>query len=231
MKNLQDYEDFILESLVLEASQKDVQRVQDIITKSAGNDAKMLTLTNTMCKLITDKNKAFDRAMAADQILGTEHPVTVAFLDRASALGMDIAKSITTSKVLPGSKRTGDDQFKSTRTFSGGYKGRGAAILPCGSINLQTGKNKYFSIRDQYQTNSTLEVWKTDPWVEREAGYKIVITSGSTPIYPIGTKGYFAHDQTGRDLFSGTLVDYIEAPHSEVLIPLYGKSLSCYVYK
>jgi len=44
MKNLQDYEDFILESLVLEASQKDVQRVQDIITKSAGNDAKMLTI-------------------------------------------------------------------------------------------------------------------------------------------------------------------------------------------
>lgn len=226
MNNLQDYEDFILESLVLEASQKDVQRVQDIITKSAGNDAKMLTLTNTMCKLITDKNKAFDRAMAADQILGTEHPVTVAFLDRASALGMDVAKSITSSKVLPGSKRTGDDQFKSTRTFSGGYKGRGCAILPCGSINLQTGKNKYFSIRDQYQTNSTLEVWQ-----DMSGTCRIVITSGSTPIYPIGTKGYFAHDQTGRDLFSGTLVDYIEAPHSEVLIPLYGKSLSCYVYK
>lgn len=226
MKNLQDYEDFILESLVLEASQKDVQRVQDIITKSAGNDAKMLTLTNTMCKLITDKNKAFDRAMAADQILGTEHPVTKAFLDRATALGMDVAKSVASNKTLPGSKRTGDEAFKTSRQFSGGYRGRGCAILPCGSLNLQTGKNKYFSIRDQFQTNSTLEVWKTN-----DGTYKIVMTSGSTPIWQIGTKGYFAHDQTGRPLFSGTLVDYIEAPHSEVLIPLYGKSLSCYVYK
>jgi hypothetical protein len=38
MNNIPSYDDFILESLVLEASQKDVQRVQDIVTKSKGDN-------------------------------------------------------------------------------------------------------------------------------------------------------------------------------------------------
>jgi hypothetical protein len=226
MNNIPSYDDFILESLVLEASQKDVQRVQDIVTKSKGDTNKMLTLANTMCKLITDKDKAYDRGVAADQILGADHEVTKAFFSRAEALGMDVAGKATQVKVLPGSKRSSGEQFKTTRKFTGGYQGRGAAILPCGSLNLKTGQNKYFSLRDTYQVNSTIEIW--------EVGYKVyraVITSGSTPIWQIGTKGYFAHDQTGRPMFDGTMIDYIEAPHSEELIPLYGKSIPCYVYK
>jgi hypothetical protein len=226
MNNIPSYDDFILESLVLEASQKDVQRVQDIVTKSKGDTNKMLTLANTMCKLITDKDKAYDRGVAADQILGADHEVTKAFFSRAEALGMDVAGKATQVKVLPGSKRSSGEQFKTTRKFTGGYQGRGAAILPCGSLKLKTGQNKYFSLRDTYQVNSTIEIW--------EVGYKVyraVITSGSTPIWQIGTKGYFAHDQTGRPMFDGTMIDYIEAPHSEELIPLYGKSIPCYVYK
>lgn len=226
MNNIPSYDDFILESLVLEATQKDVQRVQDIVSKSSGDANKMLTLTNTMCKLITDKNKAYDRGVAADQILGPDSEVTKAFFARAEALGMDTASKATSTKVLPGSKRSSGEQFKSSRTFSGGYQGRGAAILPCGKLNLQTGKNQYFNIKDTYQINSTLEVWETGHKV-----YRIVITSGSTPIYQIGTRGYFCNDQTGRPMFDGTLVDYIEAAHAEELIPLYGKSISCYVYK
>ena len=59
MNYIPSFDDFILESLVLEAaSSKDIQRVQDIITKSNGDENKMLTLTNTMCKLITDKKIA-----------------------------------------------------------------------------------------------------------------------------------------------------------------------------
>ena len=224
--HIPSFDDFILESLVLEASQKDVQRIQDIVTKSTGDKNKMITLANTMAKLITDKNKAFDRGVAADQILGADHEVTKIFFDRAEALGMDVAKSAASVKVLPGSQRPAGEQFKTNRQFSGGYKGRGCPILPCGSLNLTTGQNKYFNIHDPFQANSTLEVW--------EVGYKvwkIVMTSGSNPIWQIGTKGFFSHDQTGRPIFDGTMVDYIEAPHSAQLIPLYGKSLSMYVYK
>jgi len=225
MNNIPSFDDFVLEGLVLEAaSSKDIQRIQDIITKSNGDENKMVTLANTMCKLITDKNKAMDRGLAADQLLGPDHAVTKIFLDRASSLGMDVAKSITSSKVLPGSQRPSSEQFKSTRT-PGRYP---SAILPCGKVNLQTGKNKYFSYKEDWHLNSTLEVW--------EIGYKewvIVSTSGSTPIYQIGTECSFQHDQTGRSMFKGTakLVDYVEAAHCEALIPLYGKSLSCYVYK
>ena len=226
MNNIPSYDDFILESLVLEATQKDVQRVQDIVSKSSGDANKMLTLTNTMCKLITDKNKAYDRGVAADQILGPDSEVTKAFFARAEALGMDTASKATSTNVLPGSKRSSSEQFKTTRQFTGGYRGQGCAILPCGKLNLQTGKNQYFNIKDTYQINSTLEVWETG-----YKEYRIVITSGSTPIWQIGTRGHFSHDQTGRALFTGTLVDYIEAAHAEELIPLYGKSISCYVYK
>ena len=222
MYNIPSFDDFILEGLVLEAaSSKDVQRIQDIVTKSKGDEAKMLTLANTMCKLITDKNKAYDRGLAAIQILGADHPVTKVFMDRAQALGVDVAAKSAQTKVLPGSKRPSSEQFKTSRSF-----GRPASILPCGSLNLKTGQNKYFNINEPYQANSTLEVW--------EVGYKvwrIVMTSGSTPIWQIGTKGYFVHDQTGRPMFEGTMVDYIEAPHAEELIPLYGKSMSMYVYK
>jgi hypothetical protein len=224
MYNIPSFDDFVLEGLVLEAaSSKDIQRIQDIVTKSNGDENKMLTLANTMCKLITDKNKALDRGLAADQILGSDHPVTKVFLDRASALGMDVAKSVASSKVLPGSQRPSSEQFKSTRQSN-----RPSPILPCGKVNLQTGKNKYFSYKEDWHLNSTLEVW--------EIGYKewvIVSTAGSTPIYQIGTEAYFSHDQTGRSMFKGSckLVDYIEAAHCEALIPLYGKSLSCYVYK
>lgn len=224
MKNIPSYDDFILESLVLEAaSSKDIQRVQDIVTKSNGDENKMLTLANTMCKLITDKNKAFDRALAADQILGADHPVTKAFAERAEALGMDVSKSLASAKVLPGSQRPSSEQFQSSRKAT-----RPSPILPCGKVNLQTGKNQYFSYKEDWHLNSTLEVW--------EVGYKkwvIISTSGSTPIYPIGTSCVFEHDQTGRYMFNGPamMVDYIEAAHCEALIPLYGKSLSCYVYK
>jgi hypothetical protein len=225
MYNIQSFDDFVLEGLVLEAaSSKDIQRIQDIVTKSNGDENKMLNLANTMCKLITDKNKALDRALAADQILGADHPVTKTFADRAAALGIDVTKSFASAKVLPGSQRPSSEQFKSTRN-PGRYP---SPILPCGKVNLQTGQNKYFSYKEDFQINSTLEVW--------EIGYKewvIVSTSGSTPIYQIGTECNFQHDQTGRPMFKGSckLVDYIEAAHCEALIPLYGKSLSCYVYK
>lgn len=226
MFNIPTFDDFVLEGLVLEAaSSKDIQRVQDIVTKSNGDESKMVNLANTMCKLITDKNKAYDRGLAADQILGPNHPVTKVFMDRAQALGVDVASKAAQTKVLPGSRRPSSEQFKTSRQFTG-YRGRGAAILPCGSLNLKTGQNKYFNIHESFHANSTLEVW--------EVGYKvwkIVMTSGSTPIWQIGTKGFFNHDQTGRPLFDGIMVDYIEAPHSEELIPLYGKSLSMYVYK
>jgi hypothetical protein len=225
MKNLQTYEDFILESLILEATQKDLQRINDIVTKSKGDESKMLMLANTMCKLITDKNKAFDRGVAADQILGSDHPVTKVFFDRAGSLGMDVDKSMNSINVLPGSKRPSSEQFKTTRQFSSGYRGGGCAILPCGSLNLTSGENKYFNVK----TNGagTIEIWKTNG----DEKYRAVITSGSNPLWQIGTQGHFSHDQTGRPLFTGTMVDYIESAHMEALIPLYGKSITCAVYK
>jgi len=228
MNNLQSYEDFILESLILEASQKDITRINDIVSKSNGDKSKMVTLANTMAKLITDKNKAYDRGVAAEQILGDDHEVTRIFMDRAAALGVDVASKSSVIQALPGSKRPAAEQHKSAHKFNTGYRGRGAAILPCGPLNLTTGKNKYFNVKENGV--STIEIWKVESYGSEDK-YKAVITSGSTPIYQIGTKGNFAHDQSGRDLFYGTMVDYIESAHMDALIPLYGKSISCFVYK
>jgi hypothetical protein len=49
--------------------EKDIQRMKDIITKSNGNQAKMMSLVRVMAGAITDKDKAQRRAAAAFQIL------------------------------------------------------------------------------------------------------------------------------------------------------------------
>jgi len=61
--------------------------------------------------------------------------------------------------------------------------------------------------------------------------YKILFTSGNTPIYQIGDKSSFYHDQNGNNIGDWEMVDYVPLKHMKELILPYGKKLSGYVYK
>jgi len=61
--------------------------------------------------------------------------------------------------------------------------------------------------------------------------YKVVFTSGSTPISQIGDKASFYHDQNGNNIGDWEMVDYVPLKHMKELILPYGKKLSGYVYK
>jgi hypothetical protein len=74
--------------------QKDLMRINDIIRKARGYTWEERKLAGTMCKLITDKNKAFRRYLAAKSIKGSEWAVTKIFLHRAQQLGHESALRI-----------------------------------------------------------------------------------------------------------------------------------------
>jgi len=66
---------------------KDELRIQSLITKSAGDSEKELKYAKNMANAINKPDKAYGRASAAVSVLGTDHPVTKIFLDRAEELG------------------------------------------------------------------------------------------------------------------------------------------------
>lgn len=76
---------FVRESLITESPQaKDIMRVKDIICKAGDDEEKAVKLAKTMTKLITNKDKAKRRWEAAEQHLGSDHPVTKVFKDALS---------------------------------------------------------------------------------------------------------------------------------------------------
>ena len=64
--------------------EKDIKRVNDIIEKSGGNDAKALRLAQNMADTITHYKKAMQRGNAAEAI--NHHDMAKAFFDRAEEL-------------------------------------------------------------------------------------------------------------------------------------------------
>jgi len=221
-------------AMLLEFVEKDSMRIRDIVTKSntvtangiTSNQAKQIQLASNMAKSITDKNKAFDRGQAAVSILGADSEIAQIFFNRAKELGYPVDSELSKPakiKVLPGSKLPPDQQYKNKYKEQSLGRRRGISILPCGSLNLISGDNKHFNVREN---GSTIEVWNSG------GKYKAVITAGTRPIHEIGERAQFVHDQSpSRELFSGVMVDYIIASSMEELIPLYGKSMMCYVYK
>lgn len=61
--------------------------------------------------------------------------------------------------------------------------------------------------------------------------YKVLFTSGSTPLYEIGEKQSFYHDQNGNNIGDWEMVDYVSLKDLKELILPYGKKISGYVYK
>lgn len=66
--------------------EKDRRRIQEIISKAMWVIDDMIKLATTQCKLITSYSKAQGRYQVAEEILGSDSPVTKIFKDRAQEL-------------------------------------------------------------------------------------------------------------------------------------------------
>lgn len=245
-QRLESLDDFIIEAKTEEAvfdllnemaSPKDIARINDIIKKANGNEAKETALAQQMANSITDKQKSLQRFEAALEILGKDHAVTIIFADRAKALGNRVDLDATPVKEKTHGKLGSEDttlKAMGRERTSRSLGWRGAPILPIGSVNLASGNCKYFDIYDTWGKGNdmTIEVWNVGMLGgEENAKYRFIFTSGDGPIYKIGTKQGFVHDQTGRDMFGGELVDWANIGDASLIMKKYGKSAPGYVYK
>lgn len=108
------------------------------------------------------------------------------------------------------------------------------AILPLGSINLAKGTSKYFNVYETWGENITYELYKNSYLSSFKDGNKlrVIATSGTTPIQKIGTTQAFAHDQTGRHIFDGEMIDFAVGSELKKFAEKYGvKSILGYTYK
>ncbi len=73
--------------------QKDLIRLEDIRTKSAGDHDKELSLANTQANIIKNAVKAKARAEAAEEVFGVSSDISQIFHDRARELGGEYVQS------------------------------------------------------------------------------------------------------------------------------------------
>lgn len=78
------------------------------------------------------------------------------------------------------------------------------SILPCGTVTVSTGNFKYGNFYGFWGDDMCYEVYKTD-----DNKIRVVATSGVKPLQPIGSTQMFKHDQTGRYLFTGVLLEAV----------------------
>jgi hypothetical protein len=116
------------------------------------------------------------------------------------------------------------------------------SILSIGSLNINTGKSKYFNIYDTWK-DSTAEIYKDVtrdyPGSNNPEKFKIVFTSGSAPIKnrdgsipKAGDRRDFKDDQRGTPLFAGEFVDSCLIGDLKTVTGKLGiKTCTAYTYK
>lgn len=104
---------------------------------------------------------------------------------------------------------------------------RDSYIAPCGKVNLETGNFQYGDIYNFWGEDTTYELYRV-----RETGrLKIVATAGMEPICPIGKTNSFRHDQTGKLLWSGEVIDVASSNAGLKSFMKYQKVISIATYK
>lgn len=166
----------------LPPEQKDVQRIESMLTKSGGDQYKLASLARAMAKAITEWMKAERRGSAASQL--DQDYIAKIFWDRADELkggsGATVERSLLDDRT-PGSG-------KSTKAYA----------IPMGAVDLKTGNNRVFNF---------IKTWGNDPTCMTiaesvEDQRRIVITGWGGPGsgYGRGTTILLISDQTRKEL-------------------------------
>lgn len=106
-----------------------------------------------------------------------------------------------------------------------------SSILPLGKINLKIGKSKYFNVYETWEEGTTYELYSC-PDINGVCKLKLVATAGTSPLASKGQRRRFDHDQTGRFLFEGTMIDFAVGSQLKSFAEKYKvTSISGYTYK
>lgn len=217
---------------------KDLMRIQDIQKKANGDFIEEVKLAVRMANEIEEPGKAVARGHASIAVYGNYSPVSGIFYQRACKLSgeanindiqtMASMNSVNGEDALedaysqipienqPASRRNPDTWEKSKTSNKRGF----SDISVLGKINVVKGIGPGFEMK--YMRNGTMEVWKNS-----DEKYRLVYTANSIPISAIGEQKDFKFEGKRE---TWTMVDYIETYNMLNLMPLYGTSITSYMY-
>jgi hypothetical protein len=116
----------------------------------------------------------------------------------------------------PASRREITHKNKLYNTNKIGY----STITSLAKINVVKGTGPYFDMK--IMKNGTMEVWET-----QDHKIRLIYTGGANPLSGINDKKDFKFDGKRE---TWTMIDYIEIINMMNLQPLYGTSLTAYMY-
>lgn len=214
---------------------KDIMRMESIKEK-AGNDymSQILYAYNMACAITLD-GKAMARGYAAQEVFGKHSAIAAIFFERAYDLGGDnvipVASMNPWEETVEGIEAEYENipineqpasRRENKKILTGEVKRNTpwSVIIPLGKINTIKGDGPLFKMYKQ--PKGTVEVWQTD-----EGKYRLIYTINYESLYYIGEERKFKLE---NNIVNWKMVDYIESENLANLAPLYGKSISIYVY-
>jgi len=219
---------------------KDLMRIQDIMKKSNGDLFEAFKLAVRMAGEIEDPGKAMARGYASIEVYKSLYsPIAGVFFTRACDLSGE--NDIRDIRVMASMNSVGDNEEAIEEAFSRipiekqpasrrpeemweriqtSNKRGFSDILPLAKINVVKSTGPGFEIK--YMKNGTMEVWKNT-----EDKVRLVYTGSCLPTSGIGDQKDFKFEGKRE---TWTMVDYIEVVNMMNLQPLYGTSLTAYMY-
>jgi hypothetical protein len=233
-------EDTIFKNAIMAATYgtKDLMRILDIRKKGQGNFLEEVKLAVLMANEIELPGKAMARGYASIEAYRNNYsPIAGIFFSRACELAeetdirnikteasmnsvkdeeaVELAYSRIPLEKQPASRRN-EPELKASISNKRGF----FELLPLAKINVVKGTGPNFDV--QFMSTGTIEVWRTS------AGkFRIIYTGSPLPTASIEDKREFRFEDKRE---SWTMVDYIEVYHMMNLMPLYGTSITGYMY-
>lgn len=219
---------------------KDLMRIQDIMKKSDGDLFEAFKLAVRMAGEIEDPGKAMARGYAAIEVYKSLYsPIAGVFFTRACDLSgendirnirvmasmnsvkgdedaIEEAYARIPAEKQPASRRPQETWEKIKTSNKRGF----SDLLPLAKINVVKATGPGFDIK--YMKNGTMEVWKTP-----DDKIRLVYTGSCIPTSLIGEQKDFKFDGERE---TWTMVDYIEVANMMNLQPIYGSSLTAFMY-
>ena len=219
---------------------KDLMRIQDIMKKSDGDLFEAFKLAVRMAGEIEDPGKAMARGYAAIEVYKSLYsPIAGVFFTRACDLsGENDIRNIRTMASMnsvgddeeaiemayrnipiekqPASRRGNIPRNKSYNTSKIGY----SSLTSLAKINVVKGTGPHFDPR--IMKTGIMEIWKT-----QDEKTRMIYTARSEPLSGINDQKDFKFEGKRE---TWTMIDYIEVSNMMNLQPLYGSSLTSFMY-
>jgi len=217
-----------------------MMRILDIRKKANGDMLEELKLALLMANEIELSGKAMARGYASIEVYKNNYsPIAGIFFSRACELSgetdirnikaeasmtsvgdneaVELAYSRIPTEKQPATRRLDAKHVKAQISNKRGF----FELMPLARINVVKGTGPNFDVHDANQFG-VIEVWKND-----EEKFRIIYTGSPIPTALMDDKREFRFDNKRE---SWTMVDYIEVYNMMNLMPLYGTSITGYMY-